>query len=109
MIRDPEHPILPRAWEYDVVGLNLQFAPDNEDEPFLDLTLQRDREQRVLRFWSPQQLTLEEGALTTHGMVIEDVRYRRLEGLGVHVNDFEVTNGGLRFRAGSVEERRDQR
>lgn len=86
-----------------------QPATDNEDEPFLDLTLQRDREQRVLRFWSPQQLTLEEGAQATHGMVIEDVRHRRLEGLGVHVNDFEATNGGLRFWARAVEERRDQR
>ena len=33
MIRDPEHPILPRTWEYDVVGLNLQLT--TKTSPFL--------------------------------------------------------------------------
>ena len=102
---DPEHSILPKAWTYMVVGVNLQVSPLDEGEAYLDLTLRRASERRTLRFWSPRQVVIAEGFLTTGGMIIRDVRARGLDGLGVQVDDFEATPGGVCFWARSVEER----
>src|SRR5664279_2114219 len=35
--QDPEHPILPEAWRYEIVGFRLERAPEEWGEPFLDL------------------------------------------------------------------------
>jgi len=58
---------------------------------------------RRLRFWSPQQFAIEEGfPAPTGGVVILDVRGRRLEGLGVRVADFEGNHGAVTFWAREV-------
>jgi hypothetical protein len=67
---DPEHSILPRAWEFEIVGLRLEKVPVDESEPFLDLALQRGTERRVLRFWSPRDLEIERGGPVS-GTVVE--------------------------------------
>src|SRR5688500_1787310 len=51
--RDPDHSILPEAWSWGIVGLNIQLTPNDQTEPYLDLTLRRGPEERRLRFWSP--------------------------------------------------------
>ena len=56
-----DHPILPMAWEYRIVGLRLELAPADADEPCLDLTLQKGQDVRRLRFWSPVVATGLEG------------------------------------------------
>jgi GNAT superfamily N-acetyltransferase len=101
---DAEHPILPRAFEYEIVGLHLEREPIEEREPFLDLVLRRGAERRVLRFWSPVDIEIERGGPTmTSGLVIRDVRRHGLEKIGVRVDDFEGTQGAVRFSARAVE------
>ena len=103
--RDPEHTILPDAHTWEIVGLNFQGAPKDEAEPYIDLTVRRGGEERRLRFWSPQQLTIEEGGpRMTHGLTIQDVSHRGLERLGVRVDDVEGSTGGVRFWARAVEQ-----
>ena len=100
------HSILPRAFEYEIVGLRLEREPFDGSEPFLDLTLRRGQERRVLRFWSPQNLEVERGGPTmTSGLVIYDIRARGLDRLGVEVKDFEASHGRVSFVARIVEER----
>jgi hypothetical protein len=96
---DPEHPILPRGWDHEIVGFNLQTA---EDPPRLDLTLRRrsDGRLRRLRFLYPQDVFIEEGFTGfTGGLIVTDVRARGLAGLGVRVSDFEGMNGAIGFWA----------
>lgn len=102
---DPEHPILPQAWTYEIVGLRLEREPADGAEPHLDLTLRRGGDRRVLRFWSPQDLFIDRGGPgRTHGLVILDLRARQLDGLGVQVADFEPSPGTTTFSARAVEE-----
>jgi hypothetical protein len=103
--RDPEHAILPRAWEFEIVGLRLEREPLDGTESFLDLILRRGHERRTLRFWSPRDLEIERGGPTmTSGLTISDVIARGLERLGVKVDDFESSRGAVRFVARHVEE-----
>jgi hypothetical protein len=99
-----DHPILPRAWEYRIVGLRLELNPIETDEPYLDLTLRKGEEVCRLRFWSPVDLEVERGGPSmTWGLVIRDARTRGMEGIGVQVDDFEGSNGAVRFAARDVE------
>jgi hypothetical protein len=108
--RDPEHPVLARAWEFEIVGFRLEKEPVDEREPFLDLTLKRGDDRRVLRFWSPRDIEIERGGPTmTSGLVIYDIRARGLERLGVQVDDFEASRGSVRFLARAVEDITDGR
>lgn len=101
---DPDHPILRGAWEWEIVGLSIQRAPDDAPEPYLDLKLTKDGQFLTLRFWNPQNLEIGAGGPTmTHGLMILDVSGRGLEGLGVRVDDFENDPSYVRFWARSVE------
>ncbi|MEO8900151.1 MAG: hypothetical protein ABI488_01040 [Polyangiaceae bacterium] len=103
--QDPDHPILAKAWRYEIVGLHLERLPSDGGEAFLDLTLKLGNERRSLRFWSPQYIEIERGGpCMTSGLVIKDLRQRGLDGLGVAVDDFEGTVGAVRFVARTVEE-----
>ena len=102
MERDPDHEIIDRPHEYRIADLRYSAGLDGE-EAFVDLELRKESTVRRLRFWSPQQFEIEPGfPLPTHGMLILDVRRRRLEGLGVWVTDFEGNNGSVTFWAREV-------
>jgi hypothetical protein len=102
---DSAHPILPESWRYEIVGIRLDHFPMDGGEPFLDLTLQRGAERRILRFWSPIEIEIEKGGPSmTSGFVIRDIRGRQLEGIGVLVDDFEASCGAVRFLARTVDE-----
>ena len=80
MERDPDHEIIDRPHEYRIADLRYSAGLDGE-EAFVDLELRKESTVRRLRFWSPQQFEIEPGfPLPTHGMLILDVRRRRLEG-----------------------------
>ncbi len=100
---DPAHPIIDRPHEYAIADLRYHVGLDGT-EPYVDLELRNGAVVRRVRFWSPQQFTVEEGCFPqpTHGMVILDVRSRRLEGLGVRVADFEGSHGAITFWARDV-------
>jgi hypothetical protein len=102
---EPAHPILSEAHKWEIIGLRLELDPIDATEPYLDLTVRRGTDRRVLRFWSPVDLCIEEGGpRMTHGLEILDVRARQLDGIGVRVDDFEGSNGSVRFSARSVEQ-----
>jgi hypothetical protein len=102
---DPRHPILPESWRFEVVAIRLEREPLDGGEPFLDLVLCREHERRTLRFWSPADLEIERGGpVMTSGLVILDVRSHGLSGIGVKVDDFEASHGGVRFVARTVED-----
>jgi hypothetical protein len=63
----PDHEILPEASSYNIVALRIDRVPEDGSEPFLDLTVRRRAERRLLRFWSPQDLEIERGGPTDTG------------------------------------------
>lgn len=102
---DPDHPILPEAWRHEVVGFRLDRIPEDGTEAYLDLTLMREGRRRRLRFWSPRDIQIERGGpCITFGLVISDLQSRGLEDVGVRVDDFEASQGAVRFVARAVED-----
>ncbi len=99
---DPHHPIIERPYEYAIADLRYHMGLDGS-EPFLDLTLVRGDTTRRLRFLAPQNLCIDRGfPAPTGGMVILDVRGRRLDRLKVEVADWEASHGGITFYARDV-------
>lgn len=95
---DPDHPILDRAFEWEIVGLNLDMLASEDKEAHLDLVLHRAQERCVLRFWSPTELEIEKGGPSrTGGLVILDISSRQLSNLGVRVDDVESSPGASAF------------
>jgi len=99
---DRDHPVLPDAWRYEIVGLRLELKPQDEAEPFIDLTLELSGERRTLRFYSPRSIEIEKGGPVSGGLKILDVAGRQLDGIRVHVDDYEARSGSLRFWARDV-------
>ena len=99
----PEHVVLPRAHEYEIVAFRLEREPMDGDEPYVDIVFRRGAERRLLRFWSPQELQIERGGpVRTGGLTIQDISGRGLERLGVRVADFESSHGAVTFLARTV-------
>ncbi len=101
-LEDPDHPIIERPNAYAVVGLYYHRTLDDSEEAYIDLTLQKGDVVRRLRFLSPQQISVGEGFPHGIGLYIADVRARGLEGLNVHVDDYECSGGEIRFWAREV-------
>ena len=101
-LEDRDHPVLPEAWQYDIVGVRIELAPTDGSEPFLDLTVRRGNDRRSLRFFSPQEIEIERGGPVNGGLQILDVSARQLDGLTVQVTDFEAGSGSLGFWARDV-------
>lgn len=102
MLEDPIHPIIRSPHEYSIVSLHFEIRQE-DSEGFLDLELRRNEVVRKLRFFSPQNLKIEEGfPVTTGGMVILDVRGRQWDNIGVHVDNFEASPGRITFWARDV-------
>ena len=84
------------------MGLAFRRQLDRSEEAYLDLTLQKGLEVRRLRFFSPQDIRLEEGFPESPGLYITDVSGRGMEGIRIRVDDFEAGGGGLGFWARDV-------
>ena len=99
------HPILERSWEYEIISFCFNRSLDEEFETFLDLKLSNGNDVRHLRFFSPQDIEIENGfPIKTGGFSIYDVSNRGLENLNVRVDDFEASRGAIYFWARKVEE-----
>jgi hypothetical protein len=48
--RDPNHPVIERPFEYDIVEFSF-VAPMDGSEPYVDLSLIKGDSLRRLRFW----------------------------------------------------------
>jgi hypothetical protein len=101
--RDPDHPIIDRPFEYEIVELCYHHDPDDGRNTYLDLTLRRGTTIRRLRFLQPRDLEIEKGfPRPTGGLCILDVRHRQWDGINVRVADFEASWGKLAFWARDV-------
>jgi hypothetical protein len=99
-----EHSILAHPHQYDICDFH--YHVDNEDRSlsFIDLSLRKDLETVVLRFWQPINLKIETGfPEATGGMVFYDVSADQMENIGVEVADFEASWGAITFLAKRVE------
>ncbi len=102
---DPDHPIIDKPWEYQVVDFHYHVNQEDWAKSYIDMTLAKDASRRRLRFWSPQSLKIEEGfPMPTGGMEIHDVRHRQMQGIGIRVGDFEASQGAVTFWASDVED-----
>ena len=99
---DPDHSIIEHPCRYHVVGFCFHRTLDDTEESYIDLSLQHGQVVRRLRFFSPRDVSIEEGFPEGSGMYIADVRLRDLDGLGVRVGDFEAMGGAIRFWARTV-------
>ena len=102
---DPFHSILERSWDYEVVSFCFKQGLNNEFEAYVDLTLRNESDVRHLRFFSPQNIEIEEGfPIKTGGFSIYDISAKGWDKLNVRVDDFEASRGAIRFWARKVEE-----
>ncbi len=100
---ETDHPIIDKPWEYNIVEFRYHVDLRNWKESFIDLHLKKGIILRRLRFFSPQNLKIEQGfPQPTHGLCILDIRSRQLEGFGVEVSDFEAGRGSITFLASEV-------
>jgi hypothetical protein len=103
---DLDHPIIDRPWTYAIAELCYSRDVDDPQSARVDLTLLRDNTIRRLRFLGVQRLSIEEGfPMCTSGLCILDASRRQLEGLAVHVSDFEASGGRVDFWAREVIDR----
>jgi hypothetical protein len=70
---DPDHPILGRPWEYEIVGLCYHRDLESPAESYIDLTLQNGDRLRRLRFFGPRDLQIRGGFPSSSGLCIVDV------------------------------------
>jgi hypothetical protein len=101
---DPDHPIIERPWEYEIVGLSYHRNLDSGADSYIDLTLQKGERRRCLRFFDPERLEVTDGFPSSSGSCILDVSGRQLEGLGVRVANDEASSGPPTFWAREVVE-----
>jgi hypothetical protein len=101
---DPDHPIVERPWEYEIVGLYYHRDLDSWADSYIDLTLQKGPRRRCLRFLGPQDLEITAGFPNSSGLCILDVSRRQLDGLRVRVVNLEAHGGCPTFWAREVEE-----
>ena len=101
--RDPDHPIIDKPWEYDIVEFRYHVEPDDWRASFIDLHLKKDDIVRRLRFIGPQELKIEPRfPQPTRGMCILNVQSRQWEDISVEVADFEGSRGAITFLAWRV-------
>jgi hypothetical protein len=99
---DPDHPIVERPWEYEMVGLCYHRDLNSAADSYIDLTLQKGGHRRCLRFFGPEGLEITAGFPSSSGLCILDVSRRRLEGLRVRVANYEAGSGPPTFWAREV-------
>ena len=100
MESDPDHPILPQAWKWQITDFHWRSS-ENGASRTLDITFWRDGATRRLRFLSPHDLKIEAGIYHTHGLAILDISSRGLEDK-VKVINFEGHDGSPEFLAKDV-------
>jgi len=79
---EADNTIIERPWEYELVEFCYR-RPEDEGEPYLDIVLQKGKEKRRLRFFSPRDIRISGGpSPSAVGLTILDVRNRQMDVLG---------------------------
>ena len=103
VIEEPDHPILPRPWTYDLVQVDWRSTPAIA-EGWLDLKFQKGAEQRRLRFLAPTEVQVDRGFMgQPTGLRIVDIRSRGWDRVGIEVLNFEQDPGITFFAADVVD------
>jgi hypothetical protein len=101
---DPDHPILPDPFRWELLEFTYRRNPHDWRESYIDMVFTRDDEVRRLRFFAPQDLEMSRGLPNSSGLCILDVSSRQLDGLAVRVANFEQSYGAPWFWAARVVE-----
>jgi hypothetical protein len=101
---DPDHPILPEPWRWELLEFTYRRDPADFRVSYIDLVFAQGDRERRLRFFAPQNVELSRGELNSSGMCILDVSGRQLDGLRVRVANFEQSYGAPSFWAATVVE-----
>ena len=100
---DPDHVIIDKPWEYEIIDLHFHRDTEEWAASYLDLTLQKEEIIRRLRFVGPRDIHIESGfPFNNGGMEILDVRHRQMEGIGVRVGNYEASEGTVTLWASEV-------
>ncbi|MEX0867862.1 MAG: hypothetical protein WD030_10925 [Pirellulales bacterium] len=86
---DPDHPILPTPFRWELIEFTYRRDPADWRESYIDLVLARGGVERRLRFFAPRDVELTRGVPNSSGLYIRDVSGRQLEDVGVRVGSFE--------------------
>lgn len=99
---DPDHPILREAWKHEVIGFRWHRIGD---DPGVDLVLQHAETKvlKRLRFVGAREVVFSDTGMNW-GLEILDVSARQLEGVRVHVHNFETSPGPVELYARDVAE-----
>jgi hypothetical protein len=93
---DPDHPILPEPWRWELLEFTYRCNPTDWRESYVD--------ERRLRFLAPQEVEVSRGLPHSSGLCILDVSGRQLDGLRVRVASLEQSYGTPSFWAAQVVE-----
>ncbi|EMM98484.1 hypothetical protein LEP1GSC021_2540 [Leptospira noguchii str. 1993005606] len=97
------HSILERPYEYKIVGFNFQDDLNDFQNSFIELTLQKKSDIKILKFLQPSGIQIEDGFPSpTGGLCILDISERQWEDKLIEVTDFEASHGAIHFFAKSV-------
>jgi hypothetical protein len=104
-VNEPKaHSILANPHEYDIYDFRYHVDNEEPSQCFIDMSLRKNLETVVLRFWRPINLEIQIGfPQATGGMVFYDVSTNQMENIGVQVADVEASWGAITFYAKSVE------
>jgi hypothetical protein len=101
---DPDHPILPEPWRWELLEFTYRCNPTDWRESYVDMVFARDGKERRLRFLAPQEVEVSRGLPHSSGLCILDVSGRQLDGLRVRVASLEQSYGTPSFWAAQVVE-----
>jgi hypothetical protein len=97
------HQIIEKPWEYEIISFYYSINHTDLSSSYIDIIFKKDNTTRKLRFLSPNELIIEKGFPTpTSGLIILDVSNRQLENINVRVDDFEASQGAIKFWAHKV-------
>lgn len=97
------HSIIESPHLYRIIEFNYNCVSNDISAHFIDLVLKKGETLRTLRFYGPQNLSIEKGFPNpTSGMEILDLSNDGLEDINIAVSDFESSWGAIRFVAKSV-------
>jgi len=97
------HPILDKAYQYDIIGFNYDSSSYDFSEHTLEITFRKNDIVKKLKFIGPGELSIETGfPLSTGGLAILDITNHQLEKFNVQVIDEEASHGAVVFYAKDV-------
>ena len=84
---EPDHPILPKPWEYQIIDFHFQQPGEYYFDAHIDITFRKENDIRTLRFSSPQSIEIEDSFPYAECLRIIDISRRQWDKKSVWVVD----------------------